>query len=117
MEDEMNDQHIINAIFARKSIRNFLDKPVSKETIVSILESACRAPSAMNTQPWEFVVLTGEPLEQIKKENVERLRAKEPPSSEHSVVGWPHDSEYRYPLHGEWGGYYLLQSQIIRQKI
>ena len=43
------------AIKQRKSIRKFLDKPVSKETLTRVLTIATRAPSAENAQPWEFV--------------------------------------------------------------
>ena len=80
---------IIDAIYQRMSIRDFLPDPVPAETLEEILTAACRSPSAMNSQPWEFVVLTGAPLDRIREENVSRLDAGEPPASEHSVVGWP----------------------------
>lgn len=59
---------VIEAIKTRKSIRGFKKVPVSKETIHKILEAAIRAPSGMNTQPWEFVVAGGKVLEQIREE-------------------------------------------------
>lgn len=49
------------AITSRRSIRAFLDKPVDREDIRSILEVAARAPSGTNTQPWNVYVLTGIP--------------------------------------------------------
>lgn len=48
---------MINAIANRKSIRTFSDKKVEPEKIKSILRAAMRAPSGMNGQPWEFVVI------------------------------------------------------------
>jgi len=42
------------------------------EEIISI---AKRAPSSMNTQPWNFHVITGEPLELIREGNTERMLA------------------------------------------
>ena len=47
----------MNAIFKRKSIRNFLDKEIEDEKIERLLKAGMQAPSAMNTQPWEFIVV------------------------------------------------------------
>ena len=86
---------IIDAIKTRRSIRGYKSDPVPKEVIREVLEAASRAPSAMNTQPWEFAVVVGEPLRKIREENAEKLRAGEPPHAEHHVVGWTTDSIYR----------------------
>lgn len=64
---------IVNAIRSRKSIRSYLAQPVSREIIGEILEFAIRAPSALNTQPWEITVVCGEALENIKRENVDNI--------------------------------------------
>ena len=63
---------IASAIRARKSIRAFKPDPVSKETLSRILEQALRAPSWANTQPWEFAVVTGRQLEEIREGFLER---------------------------------------------
>lgn len=42
----------------RQSDRAYLDKPVEKEKLDRILETARLAPSACNAQPWKFVVVT-----------------------------------------------------------
>ena len=41
-----------------------------------------RAPSSMNTQPWNFYVITGEPLDRIRAGNTERMVAGIPQSRE-----------------------------------
>jgi len=41
----------------RKSVREFLDKPVEREKIMTCLEAARLAPSECNSQPWKFVVV------------------------------------------------------------
>jgi len=41
----------------RQSDRNYLDKPVEKEILLRILESARMAPSACNAQPWKVIVV------------------------------------------------------------
>ena len=86
---------IIEAIYERKSIRGFKSDPVSKEVLTRILESACRAPSAMNTQPWEFTVLTGDVLNKLRVAIVDKLNKKEAMRPEHDVVSWPKNSIYR----------------------
>lgn len=87
---------ILEAIKTRKSIRDFKDEQVPQKVIREILEIACRAPSAMNTQPWEFIVIAQGVLDEIKRTVVKKLRAGEKPHSEHSVVGWPIESVYRH---------------------
>ena len=58
---------IVEAIRRRKSIRAFKPDPVSPDTLREILELALRAPSWGNTQPWEFVIVSGKKLEEIKQ--------------------------------------------------
>lgn len=86
---------ILEAIRKRKSIRGYKPDPVPKTVISEILEIANQAPSAMNTQPWEFFVLAGEPLHKIRQECAERLKSGEVERPDHHVVGWTKDSVYR----------------------
>ena len=86
---------IIEALRKRKSIRGYKPDRVPEETLQQILELASRAPSAMNTQPWEFTVLTGDVLENVRRSNVELLNSGALPNPEHVVVGWPKESIYR----------------------
>ena len=69
----------------RRSIRGFLDKPIPRDLLEEIIALANRAPSSMNTQPWHLHVLTGEPLERVRKGNTERMLAGVPPSREIGV--------------------------------
>lgn len=50
---------LIQTIKERRSIRKFRPDPVPRELLEEILRGALWAPSAMNTQPWKFYVLTG----------------------------------------------------------
>jgi nitroreductase len=47
------------AIFKRKSVRNFLEKDIDRAKIEKILEAGSRAPSPRNIQPWKYVVMEG----------------------------------------------------------
>ena len=86
---------IIEAINTRKSIRGFKSDPVSKDVLTRILELACKAPSAMNTQPSEFIVVTGDVLNRLRVAIVDKLNKKEPMHPDHEVVSWSNDSIYR----------------------
>lgn len=48
---------ILNAIFSRRSIRAFTDKKIDEQTLETLLKAGMYAPSAMNTQPWHFIVV------------------------------------------------------------
>lgn len=61
----------MSAITSRHSVRAFLDKPVSKETIESILTTAQQSPSGGNVQPWHVYVTGGEDREAF----LEKVRA------------------------------------------
>jgi nitroreductase len=50
--------NVFEAIQRRKSIRSFASTPVPRNRLEKILEAARLAPSAMNRQPWHFVVVT-----------------------------------------------------------
>ncbi|MEL0252186.1 MAG: nitroreductase family protein, partial [Novosphingobium sp.] len=69
-------------VLGRRSIRGYLDKPVPRALIEEILALAMRSPTSMNTQPWHFHVITGEPLQRIRRGNTERILAGEPDSRE-----------------------------------
>lgn len=64
---------LIDAIESRRSIRAFRPDPVPKEVLSRILEVALRAPSTDNTQPWEFAVVTGPVLTDLKKALCEKM--------------------------------------------
>ncbi len=53
---------ILTAIHSRRSVRQFLQTPVPAEKIHVLLEAAMIAPSAGNSQPWQFVVITSRDL-------------------------------------------------------
>lgn len=60
---------------SRRSIRGYKKDPVSLKVLQEIVEIAKGAPSSMNTQPWHMHIITGEPLERIRKGNTENMIA------------------------------------------
>jgi iodotyrosine deiodinase len=78
-------KHFFEFFSKRRSIREFSDKPVSKEIIEALLRTANTAPSGANKQPWQFVVVTDPHLkreirlaaEAEEKESYERRMPQE----------------------------------------
>jgi nitroreductase len=48
----------MNAIFTRKSVRNYTDRAVSKEDLHDLLHAGMSAPTANNARPWQFILVT-----------------------------------------------------------
>ena len=90
-------------VLGRRSIRGFLDKPVPKDVLEDVISLALRAPSSMNTQPWHFHIVTGEPLDKIRRGNTER-----------NLAGVPDSREFR--SHGAYEGVHReRQIEIAKQ--
>jgi nitroreductase len=68
---------LLKVIQERKSIRGFRPDPIPKETIEEILKLAIRAPSAINLQPWEFTIVTGEEKERLSRRLIKAYREKQ----------------------------------------
>lgn len=73
-----------DVMLGRRSIRGYKPDPVPRKLIEEVLQLAMRAPTSMNTQPWHFYVITGEPLNRIRAGNTER-----------NLAGIPHSREFR----------------------
>ncbi|CAI8191195.1 MAG: Nitroreductase NfnB [Alphaproteobacteria bacterium] len=73
-----------DVVLGRRSIRGYQNKAVPKQLIEDILALAMRSPSSMNTQPWNFTVVTGAVLDKIRAGNTER-----------NLAGVPHSREFR----------------------
>ncbi|MAD98150.1 MAG: nitrobenzoate reductase [Flavobacteriaceae bacterium] len=58
----------------RRSVRDFLDKPVSEDLIQELLKEALEAPSSSNTQPFKVVVATGDTLQAIGEDLTNKYR-------------------------------------------
>jgi nitroreductase len=82
-----------DVILGRRSIRGYKPDPVPRKVVEEVIALAMRAPSSLNTQPWNFYVVTGEPLDRIRAGNTERNLAGVAPSKEfrgHGEYAGPH---------------------------
>ena len=85
------------AVFGRRSIRQFLPKPVSNELIKDLIAKSLWSPSWGNTQPWEIVVGSGEPLAEFKKKNRDTfLEGKSSTPDIPMPQVWPEGNKQRY---------------------
>ena len=66
-----NGQAAIENIMTRTSIRQYKDQPVEQEKIDIMLKAAMAAPTAVNLQPWHFIVITD-------KQTIGLLSGKQP---------------------------------------
>ena len=57
-KEQDSSEVVLNTILKRTSIRSYENKPVEKEKIEKLLRAGMAAPTAMNKQPWHFVVVT-----------------------------------------------------------
>lgn len=48
---------VIDAINKRRSVRSYQSRPVGRDVVKAIIDAGNEAPSAMNSQPWRFVVV------------------------------------------------------------
>ena len=58
---------MIPEIYDRRSIRKFINKPISQKDITDIIQSGIKAPSSKNRQPWKYIVIQGNAKEEMLK--------------------------------------------------
>ena len=77
---------INDAIFGRRSVREYAEGPVDRQTIHRLIDAAVRAPNAVNQQPWMFTVVRDKTvLDGISRDAKAHMLANMPasPHSEH----------------------------------
>ena len=67
---------LLKVIKERRSIRAFKPDPVPKETIEEILKLAILAPTAINLQPWDLIVVTEEERERLSRRLIKAYKEK-----------------------------------------
>jgi nitroreductase len=68
---------LLKVMNERKSIRAFKADPIPKEMIEEILRLTIQAPSAINLQPWEFIIVTGEEKERLSRRLIKAYHEKQ----------------------------------------
>ncbi len=83
----------------RYSVRDYADTPVSKEQIETLLDTVRLAPSAVNRQPWIFIVITQPEV----KEKIQRCYAREwlRTAPVYIVICGDHSTSWKRPSDGK----------------
>ncbi len=76
-------------IRTRRSVRAYMDKPVSRETVERLLALARTAPSGANLQPGSFVVLTGAALTRFSERLCRAIEAGAEETAQYSYFPEP----------------------------
>jgi nitroreductase len=80
---------VFSAIYRRRAVREYTSEPVTREEVRTLLHAAIQAPSAINAQPWAFVVIQQpELLDRYERQAVALLMA-EPVAPEVAASGLP----------------------------
>lgn len=58
--ERRKEMDLFKAIMQRRSCRSFLNEPVDEALVTKVIEAGTWAPSPLNAQPWEFIVITNE---------------------------------------------------------
>jgi nitroreductase len=86
----------------RRSIRRFKPDPVPESLVREILDEGRWSPSWGNTQPWEFYVITGEPLAKFKVANCSKFDEKiQSPQDVKMPESWTEPLKKRYMAVGK----------------
>jgi len=75
----VQENEVINNMMSRRSVRQYLDKPVEHEKLASVVRAGINAPSGMNRQPWAIRVVEDQQLiaqvtEVFKQENPDQVK-------------------------------------------
>lgn len=68
---------LLKVIKERRSVRAFKADSIPKETLEEILKLTILAPSAINLQPWELIVVTGEERERLSRRLIKAYKEKQ----------------------------------------
>jgi len=86
-EQQLNET--LRVIVGRKSVRHYTDEPVWKDALELIVRAGMAAPSAVNCQPWEFVVVTERETLHALAEGLEYARMLDSAGAAIVVCGVP----------------------------
>jgi nitroreductase len=81
-------------IRGRRAIRDYTDQPIDKTAVTTLLQAAIKAPSAINQQPWAFVVIQDKSLLKLYSDRAkvlcgETMHAEEMPEELRAMLSDP----------------------------
>jgi nitroreductase len=89
----MMEEHVLDVIRKRRTVRAFTDEEVSDEQVETILEMGMYAPTYMNRKPWHFVVIRDKELQEKLGETLRVRPYLQQASAVIAVYGDPNISD------------------------
>lgn len=86
----------LESIFKRTSVRSYSDKTVSVETLTLLVKAGMAAPSGMNRQPWEFLVIQDKDAMAKLALDLPYAKMLKEAQAAIIVIGNPEKSDYWY---------------------
>ena len=78
---------LVEAVYARRSVRGYLDKPVPAEVLQRVFEIAQQTPSNCNVQPWKVYVASGALRDRLRRQLLENVMNRVPPNPDYEYRG------------------------------
>jgi nitroreductase len=91
-----NAMTVTEAVTTRRSVREFLDKPVDYDVIRRVMDKARWAASGCNFQPWEATIVTGQPLKDLQA----KITTSAPQAAEYDWTAPGTEEAYKERLNG-----------------
>ena len=88
------DMSLLDAIYSRRSVRGFQDKPVPAEVLDRIFTIAQQAPSNCNVQPWKVYVASGQLKDRLRQQMRDNTASGVTPNPDYEYRG-DFQNEYR----------------------
>ena len=86
----------METIFQRKSVRSYTEQPVTVETLTLLVKAGMAAPTGMNRQPWEFLVIQDKEVMAKLASDLPYAKMLKDAQSAIIVIGNPEKSTYWY---------------------
>jgi nitroreductase len=86
----------LETIFSRKSVRNYTNQPVSVDDLMLLVKAGMAAPTGMNRQPWEFLIIQDKEIMASLSEKIPYARMLKEAQAAIVVIGNPEKSVYWY---------------------
>jgi len=87
--------NVSEAVAARRSVRGYLDRPVERETLETIVRNAARAATGGNLQPWHIDIVAGESLAGFKATMMATLASGETETPSYAIYPEQLSAPYR----------------------
>lgn len=87
--------NVSDAVAQRRSVRDFLNTPVSDELLAELLQKSARTANGGNIQPWRLYVLNGDSMAEFRAYHAKRLASHPTEEPEFDIYPSPLGEPYR----------------------